>query len=232
MNFTPQDIDKAIMDVQKAISEVPVSGLLLVREDLQDELVLMAPTDTPLRNRLGRKRGAGKAHAWYKLIPTATESGYFIGTTPQNGFFERGGLPNAIDASYRYVSAPYCSLGDLVTVSLFDQMAGATYADVKQQQIKVKMINVALMEELKMSALVKFGYIGGHPTSKEEDNPEERFNARFNDANYKVVRLKEQDILENAYELALKIRNDFTPNTSIASDVKIKSELHSNMQNA
>jgi hypothetical protein len=89
----------------------------------------------------------GKAHAWYQLVPTSDAAGLFLGTAPSNAFFERGGLPNATQASYKYKSAPYVSLGDMIVVSFFDQMAGATYADVKKLQTKIKMINTALIEE-------------------------------------------------------------------------------------
>ncbi len=147
MFFNPQTIDKAIADIQKAIGSIDVDGLLLVREDLQAELAIMAPTDTPVRNRLNRIQGNGKAHAWYQLNPTSAAEGLFLGTNPANAFFERGGLPNATQASYKYMSAPYVSLGDMIVVSFFDQMAGATYADVKKLQTKIKMINTALIEE-------------------------------------------------------------------------------------
>lgn len=153
MNYDAQKVEQALNDIQKAISSVDVSGLLLVREDLQAEMAIMAPTDTPLRNRLNRIQGNGKAHSWYKLIPTvsagAQSTGHLFlgGTNPEGGFFEKGGLPQATQPSYKHVSAPYTSLGDLVNVSFFDQMAGGTYTDIKKHQIKVKMLNVALMEE-------------------------------------------------------------------------------------
>lgn len=145
-------VEQAINDIQKAISSTNVSGLLLVREDLQAEMAIQAPTDTPLRNRLNRIQGNGKAHAWYQLVPTvstgAESTGHlFLGTDPESGFFDKGGLPTATLPSYKFQSAPYVSLGDVVTVSFFEQMAGGTYTDIKKHQIKVKMLNVALMEE-------------------------------------------------------------------------------------
>jgi len=87
-----------------------------------------------------------------QLIPTvsaeAESSGHlFLGTAPESGFFDKGGLPTATLPSYKFKSAPYVSLGDVVTVSFFEQMAGGTYTDIKKHQIKVKMLNVALMEE-------------------------------------------------------------------------------------
>ena len=141
------EVDEAVQNVQKAISATNVTGLLLVREDLQSELAIAAPTDTPVRNRLSRIEGNGTAHAWYQLQPTSSAQGNFIGTAPTNGFFARGGLPTATQAAYRYMSAPYVSLGDMVEVTFFDQMAGRSYTDVKKLQMKMKMLNVALMEE-------------------------------------------------------------------------------------
>lgn len=59
--YNAQLVEQAIQDIQKAISSTDVSGLLLVREDLQAEMAIQAPTDTPLRNRLNRIPGNGKA---------------------------------------------------------------------------------------------------------------------------------------------------------------------------
>ncbi len=147
MYVNAQVVDQAINDIQKAISSVDVSSLLLVREDLQAEMAIAAPTDTPLRNRLNRIQGNGKAHSWYQLVPTVTSDGDFLGTSPAQGFFERGGLPDAQTPKYKFVSAPYTSLGDVAQVSFFEQMAGGTYTDIKKHQIKVKMLNTALIEE-------------------------------------------------------------------------------------
>lgn len=79
----------------------------------------------------------------------ALSSGHLFvgGTSPDAGFYAKGGLPDAVTPTYKFKSAPYVSLGDLATVSFFDQMAGGTYTDIKKHQIKVKMLNVALMEE-------------------------------------------------------------------------------------
>lgn len=80
-------------------------------------------------------------------MPTSHPEGLFLGTQPAKGFFERGGLPDAQTPKYKFVSAPYTSLGDVATVSFFEQMAGGTYTDIKKHQIKVKMLNTALIEE-------------------------------------------------------------------------------------
>jgi len=143
----PLEVQKVVSDLQKAISSTAVTGLMLVREDLQDEMALALPTDTPIRNRLRRFPGNGDAHAWYQLTATVHAEGRFAGTGPHAGFFAAGGLPTAVQASYRYMSAPYVSLGDIAQVTFFAQMAGKSYADNKARQVKMKMLNVGLMEE-------------------------------------------------------------------------------------
>lgn len=140
-------VEEALATLRKSIESTDVSGLLLVREDLQAELAIEAPTATPVRNRLNRIQGNGRAHSWYKLVPTSADEGLFLGTAPANMFFEKGGLPTASTPAYKYMSAPYTALGDVVTVSFQDQMSGATYTDIKKHQIKLKMVNVARGEE-------------------------------------------------------------------------------------
>lgn len=161
-----QEVDMAIDAIQKQIAMTPVAGLLLVREDLQSELALMAPTDTPLRNRLSRIQGNGSAHAWYRFIPTVTGCGRFLGTTPTQGFFARGGLPTAGQGTYQYMSAPYVSLGDIAQVTFFEQMAGKTYTDIKKQQIRLKMMNTSMMEEWAIDCRHKCSPIGRSPIGK------------------------------------------------------------------
>jgi hypothetical protein len=147
-------IVSAIEDLKKAIpvpnvGESAVDGLELVREDLQAEMAMVAPTDTPLRNRFNRIKGNGNAHSWYQLrANTDSTTGHlFMGTGPHAGFFPKTGLPTPTANTYKKVSASYVPLGDLVNVTLYDQLAGRTYTDIRQQQIKIKMMNVASMEE-------------------------------------------------------------------------------------
>lgn len=144
-----RDIVRSIEELNKAISVTTVQNLELVREDLQAEMAIAAPIDTPLRNRLQRIKGNGKAHAFYRLEPTLdpTTGLLFLGTAPSAGYFAKGGVPTANQGTYKYVSVPYTQIGDLVEVTFFDQQAGASYTDVRQRQIKNKMINTGLFEE-------------------------------------------------------------------------------------
>lgn len=68
MHINAQVVDQAINDIQKAISSVDVSSLLLVREDLQAEMAIAAPTDTPLRNRFNRIQGNGKQELGFAVL--------------------------------------------------------------------------------------------------------------------------------------------------------------------
>jgi hypothetical protein len=133
-----------------AKSTTGVVGLELVRQDLEDKLKLAANVDTPLRNRIARKKGNGKAHAYYKLVSNAglnQTTSKFLGTDPSAGFFAKGGLPNSVDPQYEYVARPYANLGDTVTIPWQDKAQDESYIDIKAQQRDVKMINVGLMEE-------------------------------------------------------------------------------------
>ncbi len=133
-----------------AKSTTGVVGLELVRQDLEDKLKLAANVDTPLRNRFSRKKGNGKAHAYYKLVSNAglnQTTSKFLGTDPSAGFFAKGGLPNSVDPQYEYIARPYANLGDTVTIPWQDKAQDESYIDIKAQQRDVKMINVGLMEE-------------------------------------------------------------------------------------
>lgn len=131
-------------------STTAVTGLELTRQDLEDDLKLAGNTRTPLRNKLNRRTGNGKAHAYYKLISNAginQTNAKFFGTDPSAGFFAKGGLPNSVDPIYEYISRPYANVGDVMIVPWQDEAQDASYIDIKAQQKKVKMLNVGLMEE-------------------------------------------------------------------------------------
>ena len=143
------EIDAALTSIQikKGVSTDPVAGLSLVREDLSAVLTIMSPTTTPLRNRLSRIKGSGKAHSFYRVKPVSTPNGLFLGTDPAKMFFEKGGIPDSGTPTFDKIAVPYAQLGELATVTLFDIMSGQSYADVKKTQIQLKMVEVAKGEE-------------------------------------------------------------------------------------
>jgi len=146
--LTAAQIGKSLSDMNKAISETNVSNGNLVREDLQSQLVVMGPMETPLRNRISRIAGNGAAHAFYRMKPNADVSqGPFYGTTPSNGVFPKGGLPTDATEAYQYVSYPYFNIGDVAQVTFQDQAQGKSFMDLMAQRTKVKTLNAAMIEE-------------------------------------------------------------------------------------
>lgn len=146
--LNPAEISSMLGNMQKAIESTAVVGAALVREDLQQGLVVAGPMQTPLRNRLKRVTGNGNAHAFYRLKPNDDRSqGIFYGTTPGNGVFPKGGLPVDATENYDYVAFPYSNLGDVVQVAFQDQAQGRSYTDILAQRTGVKSRNVAMMEE-------------------------------------------------------------------------------------
>lgn len=161
-DLSPQAIFQKLSDFRTLIKDMPlvttptqtsVQGLTLNRQDLQEQLVIQAPTSTPVRNRIRRIPGNGQAHSFYRMVANFSnagpglDQGYFFGTTPSAGFFAKGGLPNNTDASYTYVALPYYNLGDIANVTFQDVSQGRSYWDLYKSQQELRAINVALMEE-------------------------------------------------------------------------------------
>lgn len=90
------------------------------REYLLPEAQLVKPVDTPLYNRMLRKRGAGKAASWKEI--TAFTSGGSV-------FYAETGKPNTTVTAYAARSAAYCLVGRDFGVTGFQRAAGATFAD-------------------------------------------------------------------------------------------------------
>src|ERR1039457_1873575 len=149
--LSPGEIQRSFetfqQQLEKAISTTSVTGLQLYRQDLQQEMAMEVPVDTPLRNRIRRVPGQGGAHEWYRLEPTLYAEGKFIGGGPATGVFAPGALPTFVQPTYQHLSAPYRLVGDMVSVTWHDQRAGRSYDDLRANQLRVKMINVTLMEE-------------------------------------------------------------------------------------
>lgn len=71
----------------------------------------------------------------------------FIGSTHTGAFFEKGGLPSSLPPNYSRIAVPYGQLGDMVSVSFFDQAAGRSFHDVLDHQKLIKATNTKLIEE-------------------------------------------------------------------------------------
>lgn len=146
--LSPAQVVSTLAAFQKAITTTDFPTGNLNRQDLQAEIVVAAPIETPLRNRLKRAPGNGQAHMFYQLVPNADKSqGIFLGTTPGNAVFANGGLPTFATEDYKQVSIPYYNIGDIAQVTFQDQAQGRSFTDLMAQRKRVKMINVGMIEE-------------------------------------------------------------------------------------
>jgi hypothetical protein len=108
-----ENISQILEEVKKALTTAPASGGMMTRENLSDFVVKLPYRDTPIRDRLTRKKGNGVAAAWNVL--TTIGAG--------NSAFAEGGTPTEDAGSYVRRSAIYKELGK--TKSITDRMIAA-----------------------------------------------------------------------------------------------------------
>lgn len=128
---------KALVTGNFALNPGDSAGSAVIREDLQAIAKIIVPNGTPVRNRVPRYKGNGKAHSWARL--TSFGSG--------GGAFAEAGRPNTTDTVYVQVSAPYKQIGNDLAISDMMIMAGASFQDVLAEQRKVKIMKTMLDEE-------------------------------------------------------------------------------------
>jgi len=114
-----------------------VSGAAVIREDLQSIVKMVIPKDTPMRNRIPRMQGLGKAHSWAKLTSPGTGGGAFA----------EAGRPNTSDTILVQEVAAYKQVGNDLAVSDLMIAAGANFDDVIAQQRMVKIRKTFTDEE-------------------------------------------------------------------------------------
>lgn len=121
-------------------------------ENLEADVKLLVPTDTPLRNRLPRTRGYGEASAWKRLTSRLNmgSDGVNMGTNTTVVFADAG-QPNETAQTYSVTSAPYKLLGRKIEVGVLANTAsrgGITpETDMFAHRQRIKMLEVMLGEE-------------------------------------------------------------------------------------
>lgn len=121
-------------------------------ENLEADIKLLVPTDTPLRNRLPRTRGFGEASAWKRLTSRLNvgSDGVDMGTNTSVVFADAG-APVGTTQTYSVVSAPYKLLGRRIEVGILANTAsrgGITpETDMYSHRQRIKMLEVMLGEE-------------------------------------------------------------------------------------
>ena len=99
MDNTTQEMQEAIMKAAETIATStfsPEDRSVFSPENLDEQIKILVPTSTPLRNRIPRKPGKGQATAW-KRLTSSLQSGNVEGGAQGTGTsinFADAGEPN------------------------------------------------------------------------------------------------------------------------------------------
>jgi class 3 adenylate cyclase len=122
-----------------------------VRENLEAEATSLVPMETPLRNRLTRRPGAGTASAWKQLTSIgggwATSLDQPGSAAAVRAFFAENGAPAEHTSVYADKSAGYKLLGTFGSVTGFAQAAGANFMNQLATEKTNAINNLMLNEE-------------------------------------------------------------------------------------
>lgn len=132
----------------------PTARSVFSPENLDEKIKVLAPTDTPLRNRLPRDKGFGQAANW-KLLTSKLHSKIHASTTggtgtATTGFFADAGAPSETSQTYSVTNAPYKLLGRKLEVgglALAASKGRAGEPDMQTDREKIKMLELMLVEE-------------------------------------------------------------------------------------
>lgn len=130
----------------------PVVRSIFSPENLEADVKLLVPTDTPLRNRLPRTRGFGEASAWKRLTSRLNmgSDGVNMGTNTTVVFADAS-APNETTQTYSVTSAPYKLLGRKIEVGVLANTASrggiSPETDMFSHRQRIKMLEVMLGEE-------------------------------------------------------------------------------------
>jgi hypothetical protein len=122
-----------------------------VRENLEAEAKTLVPVETPVRNRLPRVPGSGKAVAWKQL--TSLGGGWGSSYDQPGGgsaaqiFFAEAGAPAELTSVYADKSATYKLMGQRGSVTGFAMASGRNFFDQYAQEKINALRNTMLNEE-------------------------------------------------------------------------------------
>lgn len=144
-------IQETLANVEKTLNTpaYPTGLPTLVRENLDDFINRLTMKETPIRDRLPRKKGSGLAASWNVLTSIG------IGTSA----FAEGATPTEDNTTYVRRSAVYKELGKKKSISDRMLAAGASFLDVESELTDVAMREVIQDEE----TLIVSGDATGNP---------------------------------------------------------------------
>jgi hypothetical protein len=122
-----------------------------VRENLEAEVKILVPMETPLRNRIPRVMGAGRAVAWKQI--STLGGGWGSGVDQPGGgaaaqvFFGESGAPAELTTTYVDRTASYKLMGQRGNVTGFAMASGANFQNQYVVERRNAILNTMLNEE-------------------------------------------------------------------------------------
>jgi hypothetical protein len=140
------DINKAVEAFEKAVNlsfagAVPSS--LLARQDLEAAIVKLTNRETPLRDKLARVKGEGRAHLW-NVRTSLAPAGAALTT---DLFYADGDTPAFSDPAYTQKSAAYKYLGTAANITGPMIASGRSFIDIEAEVAEAKLRQVVQAEE-------------------------------------------------------------------------------------
>lgn len=147
---TMQEIAKAAETISTNTFS-PDSRSVFSPENLEAEVKLTVPSDTPLRNRFPRSRGMGEASAWKRLtskLHSVSGGAAGVGTNTDISFADAG-APNETTQTFTVTSAAYKLLGRKIELGGLAIAAsnGEARENVWSQRRRHKMVELMVGEE-------------------------------------------------------------------------------------
>lgn len=126
---------------------------LPIRENLEAEVQVLMPRDTPVRNRLRRVPGAGTAVKFRQLVTMGGGWGAPAGVAQLGGgsvarmFFGESGAPATVSSTYANQTFSYKLMGVMGEITGFSMAAGANFMNQFQTERTNSILNLMLNEE-------------------------------------------------------------------------------------
>lgn len=145
-----EEVSKAA-EVKTTYTFDPSARSVFSPENLEEEIKLLVPTDTPLRNRIPRVRGYGEAVGWKTLTSKlhVTPGNQGVGTNTSITFADAG-TPNETQQTYNHLTAAFKLLGRRLEVGGLANAASQGrdgQPSMFESRRRVKMMEVMLGEE-------------------------------------------------------------------------------------
>jgi len=158
------NIEQTLAEIKDALAKAavtnstytfsPATRSIFAPENLDPVIKLIPPTATPVRSMFPRTKGFGQAAAWKKLTSQLATGARGTGANPGGatgtGFiagFADGGQPSSTTQTFSVVTAAYKNLGIDVEVGRQAIASSRGYADVRDQLVRYKTLELMLAEE-------------------------------------------------------------------------------------